>query len=78
MMNRMDWTRFARQWLADDPGLAIFTGRQRDVIRLIADGRSMDEVSQIIGIRPGVVRKHLAETRLRVEIERVRAQRPKG
>lgn len=73
-MERIEWTPIARQWIADDPQLALFTDRQRVVVRLIADGLSVETVSDRLGIGIRSVRSFLTQARTRVEIKRVRAR----
>jgi RNA polymerase sigma factor (sigma-70 family) len=40
-------------------GAATLTGRQREVMRLLGDGRSNKEIAQRLGISPGTVRLHV-------------------
>jgi len=71
-MERIDWVPIARQWIAADPQLGVFTDQQRVVVRLIADGLSVEEVSARLGVGIRTVRIFLTQARTRVEIARVR------
>lgn len=41
-------------------GSPRFTSRQRDVLRLLAEGRSTKEIARVLGLGPGTVKIHLA------------------
>lgn len=41
-------------------GAASLTGRQREVMRFLSEGRSNKEIAQRLGISPGTVRLHVA------------------
>src|SRR3954454_21014648 len=70
-MERIEWTPLTRQWIADDPKLVSFTDRQRVVVRLIANGLSVEAVSDHLGLGNRTVRNDLALARMRVEIARM-------
>lgn len=40
-------------------GAALLTAREREVLELVADGRANVEISRLLWISPGTVRKHL-------------------
>lgn len=52
----------------EDPLLARLTTRQRETLRLIADGHSTQEIAAIMGISPKTVESHRSDLMARLEI----------
>lgn len=74
-------TASARPEAAEAGARLGLTGRQRDVLRLLGEGRSTPEIATELGLRPTTVRNHIARlmaelgahTRLEAVIAAIRA-----
>ena len=53
----------------DDPR---FTDRQRQIVRLIAEGRSNNEIAVLLGVTPRTVKAHTDVLRMKLRVSRKR------
>ncbi len=58
LISKMDVRRFARQRHADTKEAATLTQRQREVLQLLAEGRSMKEVGSVLNLATRTVAFH--------------------
>ncbi len=52
----------AGRWSGLEPGLQL-TGRERDVVRWSAEGKTVEDIAVILGISPHTVGEHLKNVR---------------
>lgn len=53
--------RVAELLVADDPISSALSPRQREVLSLVAEGRSNKEIAIVLGVAPGTVKTHVAQ-----------------
>lgn len=59
----IDESEYVLGWDWVKEAMAHLTARQRDVVRLVMQGRSTDEIASMLGVKEGTVRTHLADAR---------------
>jgi pimeloyl-ACP methyl ester carboxylesterase/DNA-binding CsgD family transcriptional regulator len=55
-----------RRWASDDPPTEALSPRERDVLRLCADGKTNDEIATELTLSPRTVERHLSNVYLKL------------